>query len=391
MSKRKSSPTKRKEYSQYYTEESLGKLLINTIPLEYTKNLKSAIDLCAGEGSLLLACKQKFSDIETIGFDIDKNNIELLKSSGINAFHVDSSTEDIERKFNVSNTNFCLSLGNPPFKNISVNTHIENLFKIYGLYLKSNKIRSENYFLLFSLHLLKEDGVAAFIVPESIISGEKNKLFREVICENFNILETKEMITKIFLGTEAKTFIMVISKQKSNSKITLTHYKEKNKRIQITSEEFIKRGDYKYYKNAESIKRTSRIKIKILRGKSLGKDEKVEPSHFLHTTSFKDKVTYFNNQSDTSHLNCLTTARQGDIITPRVGSRSLGKIGIILGGSYQISDCLFIIRTNSEKDRNEIVRFLSSQNGSSFFSAVSRGVGAKYITIKDMQLLTEYI
>ena len=210
--------SKKKFNSQYYTKSSLSSVLVGMLPENMLIN--KVIDISAGEGALLTSCRNKYPDCELYGFDIDHKNIDFLRKQNINATLLDSTTDEID-VLPSSNIRYCLSVGNPPFKNIDVNEHIKSLFSAYGIKIK-NKIRAENYFLLYSLHITKKSGMTIFIVPDGIINGDKNKKFRSILAEQFNIIEVMEIPTGFFHGTEATTFIISIKKIKKTSEIKLS-------------------------------------------------------------------------------------------------------------------------------------------------------------------------
>lgn len=372
----------KKKYAQYYTNPELGQVLIKSLPDEMVVN--NVVDLSAGEGSLLLWCKRKFPRCVLHAIDIDSKNIKILREKGIQAELVDATTEAINGI--ISDETFCLSLGNPPFKTIEANKQINDLFDFYKIPTCRN-VRAENYFLLYSLHIVKENGMVVFIVPESLISGEKNKLFRSVLAQHFQVVEVVEIPRGVFSGTEAKTFIISIKKTGFTSKIKLSYFDKNDNSININKDDFIERSDYKFYARSVIIKKTALLHFDVLRGDVPGKYAKNEPANTIHTTSFKKELNYFSNAEVFIADNDRISGREGDIVIPRVGSRSLGKVGVISNGHFKLSDCIFLIRPVNEKEKKMIVSFLISSQGQEFISSISKGVGASYITLKDMRLL----
>ncbi|MBT0384039.1 N-6 DNA methylase [Morganella morganii] len=375
----------KKNYAQYYTNSSLGEALIKSIPREIF--VEKIVDFSAGKGALLLQCKVRYPGCSLHGIDIDAENIRFLKRNEIKATLIDATTSNINKLVNVESY-YCLSVGNPPFKRISINKHICELFSFYNIP-TGNEIRAENYFLLYSLHIIKNEGGVVFIVPESIISGEKNKAFRAVLVERFKVIEVKEIPRGMFPGTEAKTFIISIRKSGCTDSVRLSYFGDDERYITISDKEFIERSDFKFYAHAKMENKIPLFCFKVLRGNASSKVARYDSDKFIHTTSFKGKVNYFSNNEKMikeSHENIYGIP--GDIVIPRVGSRSLGKVGIINDGYFKLSDCVFSLRPSNNKEKNKIISFLNSNQGRDFIRSISKGIGASYITLKDINLLS---
>ena len=77
-------------------------------------------------------------------------------------------------------------------------------------------------------------------------------------------------------------------------------------------------------------------------------------------------------------------AKKNDIIIPRVGSNILGRVGIVKSGYFIATDCIFIIRVRNKIDRENIKYTLESEFGKEWIHSISKGVGARHITLQDI-------
>lgn len=378
----------KKKHSQFYTTPNLGKILISLVP---TDNIYlNVIDLSAGEGALLNASLERFPAANLYAFDIDKGNrSSLSKINKCSSVIIDSTTKHALLKANSLQENYCLALGNPPFKAIEPNEHIKTIFSYYNLPINEKKIRAEVFFLLLSLYILKDNGIAAFILPDGVISSSSSSNLREVISKKFNILNIMEISAGEFSGTEAKTHIIILKKSPPLRKIKISHWSTPSKTINISIDDFIFRGDYRFYNENKKNKKKAQIQLEIIRGNISGHQAKNKKHIALHTTSFINDINLFSNNTplNTEGVNKNKIASPGDIVIPRVGSRSLGKIGLIESGFFFVSDCMFILRTEKIEIREKIFTYLSSDAGKKFIRSIAKGVGAQYLTLEDLNHL----
>lgn len=277
----------KKKHSQYYTNRNLGERLFSLIP----KNISYAniIDLSAGEGALLDIVQEIFSNVKIVGVDIDLGNIKKLKGSGLyDIFLADSTTQEGISIARNASKDYCLALGNPPFKRIRITPHIKDVLSDFDVFLSGSTVRAEVVFLLQSFNLLKDGGVLAFILPDGILTNSTFKKIRELMCSKMNLLSVCEVPASSFSGTEARTHIVIAQKSTPAPFIILSKMDASNKDISISREQFCQRGDYKYYSLPIPINTIKLEKLcsHILRGKSKY-DLKNTSTPLIHTTSLK--------------------------------------------------------------------------------------------------------
>jgi len=80
-------------------------------------------------------------------------------------------------------------------------------------------------------------------------------------------------------------------------------------------------------------------------------------------------------------------ARAGDILLARVGRNLEEKVCSVTRGFVAISDCVFVLRVQAEYRKRVLSRLLSA-DGRKTLSALSHGVGARFITVESLLNLT---
>lgn len=372
---------KKKLLAQYYTCENIGDFLIKNLP---PMSPNTIIDLCMGEGSLLHSASKMYEGAKLVGCDIDESNITNQHSnSTIHCHHLDSSTSQLGKI--LSTSRFDLVLGNPPFNNIEQTNYIKNIFSKFGLDLNYQKIPSALLFLIIGIQLVKVGGVISYIIPDSLLTNNRFRKFREILISQYNIISIVQLGNKKFEGTEAHTHILTVKNKvlKNNYKVKLKHYENQSQHIYISKEQFINRADYSYWNKAASIKSCSLedLGAQLLRGRWTHKQLRSQNKPYIHTTHLNNNYTEFRNKNISSLCN---DAKTGDIVVSRVGTRALGKIGFVKTGAFLISDCTILIRIEKQH-QHSVLNTLNSNFGRSWLQSISKGVGARHITLADLK------
>lgn len=378
--------SRKKRLSQYYTNRDVAELLISSLPSDEANKI---IDLSAGEGSLLLTAKVKYESAKLYGIDIDDENcrkLDCLKNT--TSICLDATHSASFDKIKAHNSTYDIVIGNPPFYRVEHTGFSRELFKEWSLNHKTKYYRAEILFLMLSLKLLEREGSCGIVVPDTLISSDKYKPLREKIALSFKFINIIELDNKAFLGTEARTHILIVSNKKSiNPEITTRSSKE-NKSIKLNATEFIERADHQYnsfkYKSEKTIENSG---IKVLRG-NFSKTKKTQlHDEIIHSSSFYNDYSQFENDNNSAENGSAIKAVKGDVVVPRVGTRCLGKVGIIRNGSFIITDCVFVIKSSEYECGEMIAKALKSKFGVDWIKSISKGIGAQYITLNDIKKL----
>lgn len=376
----------RKRLSQYYTTSSLGNYLISLLPRD--KIFENALDLSAGEGALLKAISEHSRDVQCVGVDIDpKNVIKLAMLKNCIAFHADSTLKTLLEINEISERKYSLILGNPPFQLIDSSEYIREIFKKFNITYSKKKVRSEVFFLFLSLALLQKDGFLAFILPDGYLTNNSHAEFRKKLSEQFRIFKVVEVPPGSFEGTEAKTHMIIVQNSEPHSHIRLAKSDDLLKEIEITNEDFVCRSDFSFYEAPKSLHTTQlgNLDIEMLRG-SMKVHEEFKSLNLIHTSSLSFEGTELISSDDyiPPERGHNRLAVQGDIILARVGTRVIGKFGVVSKGVFRVSDCVIIIRCDNKKMRDSIINTLKSSFGKEWIKLKSKGVGARHIPMNEL-------
>ncbi len=384
--------TMRQKYQQFFTPKKYSQVIINLLD-DFKPN--KIIDLAMGEGSLLIEAKEKWSEAQYYGNDIDKKCCKKLRENynDIHTFNYNIflNASIINLKKEIDSVDLCI--GNPPFYKIILDDEIKILLKEFNLHhlCYSEHISSEVPFILQCFKILKKNGVLALILPDGFFTNNCLKSFREFIVSNYQIAKVFELPSNIFEYTKAKTHIIILeNKEPISSIIKLYAYNEQN--IVITKEDAIRRMDYSYYKELDTDSKETKAletfnNIELFRGRPKYKLNNIEKKYILHTTDFKLRKGLFRNRLKS--INKIQEyegriAQKGDIVLARVGSSCLGNIGIVETGYFVITDCVFVIRIKDANFRKIVYHALKSEIGQKWIQTHAKGVAARHITLEEV-------
>ncbi|ENL6920988.1 TPA: N-6 DNA methylase [Enterobacter hormaechei] len=379
--------SRKKRLSQYYTNREVAEMLISSLPSDEAKKI---IDLSAGEGSLLSTAIVKYKSAKLYGFDIDDENcrkLECLKNT--TSICLDATHSASFDKIKDLNSTYDIVIGNPPFYRSEHTDFSRRLFNEWSLNHKSKYYRTEILFLILSLKLLDQEGSCGIVVPDTVISSDKYKPLREKIASSFKFISIIELDSKSFLGTEARTHILTVSNKINIKPSIKTRSSKKNKAIILNETEFIERADHQYnsFKYNHSEKTIENSGIKVLRGNLSKRKNTQLHDTIIHSSSFYNDYSQFENDNTVAENGTAIQAVKGDVVVPRVGTRCLGKVGIIRNGSFTITDCVFVIKSSEYECGEMIAKALKSKFGVEWIKSISKGIGAQYITLNDIKKL----
>ncbi|MER2473511.1 Eco57I restriction-modification methylase domain-containing protein [Photorhabdus laumondii] len=371
------------DFNQYYTSKDVSDLLTSFITFD---NPKTCLELSAGEGALLHALRKRWTNLHFTTIEIDPINHKVLKDAFPYSTHFCVDATEEYCKILLGNSSFDLAVCNPPFESINTNDNIRFFLEsILGdKFVRLKKIRAEMFFLAINLFFLKENGILAIIVPELLIEGIKFRDFRESVFTNNTLQYLIEFKHRSFKKTEAKTYILVIKKGKSDSNYSFHRVKvNSNFKVVKSSTSAIK----SLYNISDFGKQLCSNKFLILRGNISGKECKRISEAYIHTTTMSNDLCYVYLPEIEINGN-VKKAIAGDIIISRVGTRVLGKTNIVAVGEAVISDCVFCVRFFNSNDRITFLNFWK-ENRKSWLIKNATGTCAMHITKEKMFKLIE--
>lgn len=361
---------KNKEFKQYFTPQNIAKIIVKNIDIE---NLQNAIDLSVGEGELLKACKERWDNLQLVGFDIDKEVLNKVKKEIdenielINGDSLEEKTYLKAKKYNeiLLQGGFDLCIGNPPF---------DAYYKI-NIKGKDTTVPIEYLFLKKYMSICKENGYLVIILPNGILTNKFNDYIRKEIIREMDICKIIGLPNNIFTNAYAKTEVLILKKkqtEKNNYKIEFINIINDNniERVIVSNIkkcELIERMDCEYYLNRKKVYvdiSTSENNIKFVkmseivkehnRGATVYGEKRYFVEHglrYLHTTNitnigidYSKKEKYIEKGSVMDKK--VAHTKVGDVLVVRVGNKCAGRTAII-NSKQEIgvaSDCIYIFR-----------------------------------------------
>lgn len=375
------------QLSQFYTPNRFSKLLVESLDSSVAS---SVIDIGCGQASLLNAARKRWDKAKLIGYDVDPNNT-ILNGENLFLNTGNGLDPDLSKKILDTFGYIDISVANPPYTQIEVNSNIRQILKLSGLYecipKQSKKIPAEIVFLAQNLIVLKKDGELGAILPASIINGERWRSLREYLITEKSLTRVIQLPEKAFNKTEVSTFAISLKNlSNQNVDIRLSSASE-NSSLIIDKISAIDRLDYSYHANKKYLAHKKiELGYEIFRGKESSKDISLTPNKILHTSDLKSKFSVFELPKKEIKKN-KKIAQEGDFIISRVGSRCVGKAGFIKSGSIEISDCIIVIRN---LPYNVFFNYFESGNFHQKVSDMVLGTGAKYLTYKIIREALEF-
>lgn len=268
----------KQESGQFFTPPPIAKFIVRSLPIRQSiedelnqpvAKLPAVIDYAAGSGHFITEVMEQYQDIisnlDTASYYED--GINFVKASGIKPydwaakyvygiekdyrlvkvakvgcyFYGDGLAQIIhgdgldnfqssksyvgllkENADDPQRAKFSFVISNPPysvssFKGDIKNAHVSEDFSLYKS-LTDSSSEIECLFIERAKQLLKEGGVAALVLPSSILSntGLYTKT-REIILENFDIVSIVELGSNTFMATGTNTVTLFLRRRNNNN------------------------------------------------------------------------------------------------------------------------------------------------------------------------------
>lgn len=364
---------------QYYTEDQVGERLTSMLP-DFAP--KTCLELSAGEGALIGQVLKKWPNLAVTTCELDANNVlKLCQRFEGHHVNINALTPEFEIHFGNLIEHFDLSISNPPYNWTMLDEYVNEIllsFDIVNIF-KGNKIRSEIVFILQYLRLTKKNGILAFILPELLITATSFSKFRKFLFSTCTPLSLAEIKSGSFKGTEARTYILALTKAPCPVGHTISH-SSANGSVSTLSVTKLINGFRDIFPKKAPVKKLP--VIEIIRGTLTGKECKSLNFPSYHTSGF-----HFGNGNKciarikpAKHSGKkVVYAEKNNVLISRVGSRVIGKAVIAEDGNFAVSDCVFVVRILDRliaKEFLEYWRVFFKENS----EVIAKGTCAKYIT-----------
>lgn len=282
----------KQEVGQYFTPPPITKFIVRSLPIKemilneannQVAKLPAVIDYAAGSGHFITEAMEEYQDVintidieKDIKYPIAKKEVaswqadpynwaakyvygiekdyrlvkvakvgcyfygdgvaQIIHGDGLDSFETSKTYKGLLQK----NTNledstkaqFSLVLSNPPYSVNDCKDDLEyigaqNDFSLYP-YLSDNSDDIECLFVERTKHLLKDDGIAAIVLPDSFFNnGGIHIKAREVILQYFDIVAITELGRSTFMATPTKTIVLFLRRRNNQESIKVKNYVDK--------------------------------------------------------------------------------------------------------------------------------------------------------------------
>ena len=383
---------------RYYTNPIVSTVLVNAMGMN---NPNVAIDICVGEGALVLeAAKEwKRTSFTTVDIEASASQVLIKQLSNRLASHYigDALEVDLAERLGFQWGQADAALCNPPYINPVWKKQFSEILEDAGMSHVISKMRNVPADLLFiaqNLRLVRQGGCLGLILPDGIVAGERFSLFRKTLLYKHKVERVIELPRRIFKKTDAKAHIVVLSKDAAGSEYVVVQKLEENgflsQEIKIPVSCAIKRLDYAYNaqkKNSIGKRKIGDVAISVKRG-SISSSERSQLNFpVFHTSDFSEYCSIVPNKytltDDIQEIETKIIAVRGDILVARVGRNLSRKVCRVHADKVAISDCILLLRILPEY-RDAVFTYLQSNAGRQALDAASHGVGAKFITVQSL-------
>jgi len=383
-------------YGRYYTHGDVAKVLVSAMG-RAPKGV--VIELGAGDGALVGEASRRWTGARFITVDIDQNAGSSQLPEQVNAsfsHHVaDALDAQLAQKIGLDVGTAHSALCNPPYIRPSWRSHFGQILEdagLSGVYPHIKCIPADILFIAQNLRFLRPGGKLGLILPDGIIAGEKCGALRHALTTAHRLERVIELPRRIFQGTEAKAYVVVLTKQgKPADAITLQRLEADGSltgTVDLPADEAILRLDYSFHclPTQKAPKRLGNATLRdfgatVVRGSYSSSERGACDFPVFHTTDFTGISVPKAFQLSKARAETIDAlfAEPGDILVARVGRNLEEKVAVVERGRVALSDCILRIRAAPNMNF-KILKFFSSQAGRLALHTVSHGVGAKFIT-----------
>lgn len=395
-------------WGRYYTAEWVSKTLVKAM---HAGRPKMIVELGAGHGSLACAAGEKWRRAQVVTVDTDPAAASFLehlagRTVGGYRHHLhDALDDDLAERIGLSFGSVDVAVCNPPYVRPRWRASFGHILEDAGLSGALKSVHDAGADLLFiaqNLRFLKKHGKLGLVLPDGLITAERYAGVRRTLLAEHIVEQVVQLPRRAFTGTEAQTYLVVLSKQGGQtSSVTLRKMGINGAMslpMSIDAEMARRRLDYAFHVSVRDQRECRRgADIQLIRDVALGVTRGSISSHEIasctwpvfHLGDFSeaDYVVPRRFRLSRVELNALPQSVKvsvpGDILVARIGRNLHLKVALVEHGPCVVSDCVFTIRVEA-KERGRLLAFLTSQSGAKALEASAHGVGARYISSSDL-------
>ncbi|MBI5007875.1 MAG: SAM-dependent DNA methyltransferase [Nitrosomonadales bacterium] len=353
----------------------------------------TVIDFAVGEGALLNAVQHmQGNGTGVIGFDVDQKminraqmvlrNAQLIYGNGLTS-HIKGEPRG---KIGI--------VGNPPFVSAAPveSSWVTKAFP--GLTGKLGTHRAEVQFLARALVTARPvGGRVVFVMPIGFADGDIYSRIRALLTSQYRLLKCIEVPAGIFADTEARTVVLVIDTAGEGGIETevceVQAYSAQPLRVVSKVIKPGERLDARYHKAMQSSTSNGPLlrDLGVTIDRGIYSRKEAEDMHItaIHTSDLNRATNHklVGSPGKNETLGHAVTAKKGDILLPRTGSRVRWEPVIVQSGEMPITDHVFRIRA-PKKVREIVCQSFYHPLFRAWLEGASKGVCATVLTKREL-------
>lgn len=378
----------KRQLGQFMTPDSIARTVARELG-----TCDAVVDFAVGEGALLNAvAKRARRPVELYGFDIDCRRLAEA-AANLDGAHLREG-DGLTVKLNARTGIRLGCVGNPPFVG-ATETGLAWLPKAFaGLHGKLGTDRAEVQFLARALVTARASNArVVFVMPIGFADGDVYRRIRALLMEQYQLVKAIEVSGgRAFLDTEARTVVLVIdTKGRGGVETEICEMSRADATPRLILKAKLAPGarlDARYHKAMLSGPvggpQLKDLDVSIRRGVLSRKEAQELCIPAVHTTD----LNRARNRRITSPVHEQThegvlTARKGDILLPRTGSRLRWEPVMMSSGEAAITDHVFRIRAPA-RVRDLVYQSLCHPEFSAWLQGASKGVCATVLTKREL-------
>lgn len=380
------------ELGCYDTRDAISALLVRQLQVKQPRRI---LDLGSGEGNLLHAARSRWPGSMVHAAEIDpcRKKLAALRFPDVRVIQADGLDRRLNLYLEIDEGSIDVAICNPPYRRFSYDVQHQVLLDAAGLGCQLKVLTSDLLFLAQNLRLLRPGGELGIIVPDGLITGKEFVPLRATLLENHEVFGVIQLPDHAFMKTEARTHILLLRQGgRSPGEISL-HQADTNGEIvsslTVPVADAVSRMDHGFWcwRGSQSFMDRAvtlgKLGVEIRRGVLPRAEYERQAVPFFHTTDFPaspdGKIRLCSTKASLPHV----TAQRADILLARVGTRCIGRVGLVASGQAVVTDCVYRIRV-PEPWIEAAFLALRSSAGQRWLAAYAHGVCAKVISKSDL-------
>jgi type I restriction enzyme M protein len=394
-------------WGRYYTSPHVSESLIDSINVPKPKLV---LELGSGSGSLCIAAAKRWQDAKLVTVDVDRHAPRRLNTNGLKDRHShfvhDVLDEALSGKIGLTLGTVDVAVCNPPYIRPRWRSDFGKILEGAGLSGTLPSLHDAGADLLFlaqNLRLLRRTGKLGVILPDGLVTAERFGRVRRTLLRQHLIEQVVQLPRGVFSGTEAQTYLAVLSKCAGETdQVTLRqmgHDGRLSAAIEVPQDAAEKRLDYTFHAQVNpptsacnSLRRMTvrEALTDVVRGTICSSAIAGFRMPVFHLGDFDGRsgeraVRIAPKRfalSDCAARLAAADARlalPGDILLARVGRGLEDRLALVVHGPCVISDCVFALRATDEH-RERLYRFFESEPGRHALACAAHGVAARFLS-----------